>query len=72
MTVATQLVVTYDTLTSKGGAGGIYRGSGAPNFSAALGSLYIRTDPADANSRLYINSSNPSPGNTWVDIAASA
>lgn len=68
MTVATQLVVSYDTLTSKGTAGGIYRGSGAPTIKAAEGSLYVRTDPVDANSRLYINTDGAA---TWAYLAAS-
>jgi hypothetical protein len=46
---------------------GIFFGSGAPTLSAAAGSLYIRTDNAGANLRLY---SNTTGSTTWVAITS--
>lgn len=46
----------------------IASGKGAPVGNAPIGTLYIRTDPVDRNSRLYINTG----GKSWVDIQASA
>jgi hypothetical protein len=46
---------------------GIYYGSGAPTVSAAAGSLYIRTDNAGANLRLY---SNTTGSTTWAAITS--
>lgn len=46
---------------------GIYYGSGAPTVSAASGSLYIRTDNAGANLRLY---SNTTGSTTWAAITS--
>ena len=34
---------------------GIFFGSGAPSVSAATGSIYCRSDPANATSRIYVN-----------------
>jgi hypothetical protein len=34
---------------------GIYFGSGAPTFSAAQGSIYLRTDGSSTSTRLYVN-----------------
>jgi len=49
----------------------IYTGAGAPAAAlcTAVGDLYIRTDPSNANERLYIGTVI---GTTWVHIAASA
>lgn len=49
----------------------IYTGAGAPAAAlcTAVGDLYIRTDPGNANERLYIGTVI---GTTWVHIAASA
>lgn len=46
---------------------GVYYGSGAPTVSAASGSLYIRTDNAGANLRLY---SNTTGSTTWAAITS--
>lgn len=46
---------------------GIYFGSGAPTVSAAAGSIYIRTDNAGANLRLY---SNTTGSTTWAAITS--
>ena len=46
---------------------GIYYGSGAPTVSAAAGSIYIRTDNAGANLRLY---SNTTGSTTWAAITS--
>lgn len=48
----------------------IYTGAGAPDNAKALaiGDMYIRTDAANANERLYIASAL----NTWVSLTASA
>lgn len=49
----------------------IYTGAGAPDpaLCTAVGDLYIRTNPTNANERLYIGTVI---GTTWVHIAASA
>lgn len=49
----------------------IYNGAGAPAAAlcTAVGDLYVRTDPGNANERLYIGTV---VGTTWVPIAASA
>lgn len=49
----------------------IAQGAGSPNgvATAPLGSLWIRTDPAGAASRLYINTDG---GTTWANFTASA
>jgi len=46
---------TSGILVSSTAALGIYWGSGAPTFSAAQGSLYIRTDGASISTRLHVN-----------------
>lgn len=46
---------------------GIYFGSGVPTVSAAAGSLYIRTDNAGANLRLY---SNTTGSTTWAAVTS--
>jgi hypothetical protein len=77
--VGNDITVKGDTATPAGGstaarllfgttAGfGIYYGSGAPTVSAAAGSLYIRTDNAGANLRLY---SNTTGSTTWAAITS--
>lgn len=44
---------------------GIFFGVLAPTLSAALGSLYIRTDGASTTSRMYINTDG---GTTWTPV----
>jgi hypothetical protein len=51
------------------GTVGIFFGSGAPTVSAGQGSLYLRTDGAGVDSRLYVNTDG---GTTWVDVTTSA
>lgn len=46
---------------------GIYWGSGAPTLTAASGSLYIRTDNAGANLRLYSNTTGAA---VWAAITS--
>jgi len=46
---------------------GIYFGSGAPSVSAATGSLYFRSDPANATSRMYVNTTGTA---VWVGLTA--
>lgn len=46
---------------------GIYYGSGAPTVSAASGSIYIRTDNAGANLRIY---SNTTGSTTWAAVTS--
>jgi len=44
-------------------------GSGAPTMSAALGSLYLRTDGSSSSTRLYINSDGST---TWVAVTTAS
>jgi len=44
-------------------------GSGAPTIAATRGSLYVRTDAAATDTRLYINSDGDT---TWTVFAAAA
>jgi len=48
---------------------GIYFGSGAPTFSAAQGSLYIRTDGSSTSTRMYINTN---ASTTWTAVTTVA
>jgi hypothetical protein len=48
---------------------GIYFGSGAPTFSAAKGSLYLRTDGTSTSTRAYINTN---ASTTWTAITTAA
>jgi len=48
---------------------GTFFGSGAPTLSAAKGSLYLRSDGADNNTRVYVNT-NGTTG--WVALSAIA
>lgn len=53
-----------------GSAGvGIYFGTGNPSFSAAQGSLYIRTDASSTTSRLWINTTGST---SWAFFTSSA
>lgn len=77
--VASDIIVQGNTATPAGGSSsarllfgttagfGIYYGSGAPTVSAAAGSIYIRTDNAGANLRLY---SNTTGSTTWAAITS--
>ena len=49
----------------------VLSGAGSPSGSitAAAGSLYLRTDPAGATSRAYINTDS---GTTWTNITCAA
>lgn len=47
----------------------IYAGSGAPTFSAAKGSLYIRTDGSSTSTRMYINTDGST---TWTSVTTAA
>lgn len=48
---------------------GIFFGSGAPTFSAAQGSLYIRTDGSSTTTRAYVNTNGST---TWTYLTAGA
>lgn len=48
---------------------GFYWGSGAPTFSAAQGSLYLRTDGSSSSTRAYINSTGST---TWVAVTTAS
>lgn len=48
---------------------GIFWGSGAPTFSAAQGSVYIRTDGSSTSTRLY---SNTTGSTTWTNFTSAA
>lgn len=48
---------------------GIFFGSGAPTLSAAQGSLYLRSDGAGVNSRLYVNTDGST---TWTSITSAS
>jgi hypothetical protein len=48
---------------------GISAGNGAPTYSAAKGTLYIRLDGSSSSTRLYINTDG---GTTWTSITTAA
>jgi len=48
---------------------GIYFGSGAPTFSAAQGSIYIRTNGSSTSTRLYVNTNGST---TWTNFTSAA
>lgn len=48
---------------------GIFFGSGAPTFSAAQGSIYLRTDGSSTSTRLYVNQSGST---TWTNFTSAA
>lgn len=48
---------------------GLYWGSGAPTFSAAQGSLYLRTDGSSSSTRAYMNSTGST---TWVAVTTAS
>ncbi len=48
---------------------GIFWGSGAPTFSAAQGSIYLRTDGSSTSTRLYVNTTGST---TWTNFTSAA
>jgi len=48
---------------------GVFFGSGVPTLSAALGSLYLRTDGSSTTTRLYVNANGST---TWTNVVTSA
>ena len=48
---------------------GVFAGSGAPTFSAAKGSLYLRTDGSSTSTRAYINTNGST---TWTNLVTAA
>ena len=48
---------------------GVYTGSGAPTFSAAQGSMYLRTDGSSTSTRAYINTNGST---TWTAVTTAA
>lgn len=47
----------------------IFSGTGAPTFSAAQGSLYLRTDGSSTSTRLYVNTTGST---TWTNFTSAA
>lgn len=47
----------------------ISAGTGAPSFSAAKGSLYIRLDGSSTSTRLYVNTTGST---TWTNVTTAA
>lgn len=48
---------------------GIFWGSGAPTFTAAQGSIYLRTDGSSTSTRLYANTTGST---TWTNFTSAA
>lgn len=48
---------------------GVFFGSGAPTFSAAQGSIYLRTDGSSTSTRLYVNTTGST---TWTNFTSAA
>jgi hypothetical protein len=48
---------------------GVFYGSGAPTFTAAANSLYIRSDGSTTTTRLYVNTTGST---TWATVTTSA
>jgi hypothetical protein len=48
---------------------GLYAGSGAPTFSAAQGSVYMRSDGSSTSTRLYVNTTGST---TWTNFTSAA
>lgn len=48
---------------------GLFFGSGAPTFSAAQGSVYMRTDGSSTSTRLYVNTNGST---TWTNFTSAA
>lgn len=46
---------------------GLFYGSGAPTFSAAQGSVYMRTDGSSTSTRLYVNTNGST---TWTNLTS--
>lgn len=52
-----------------GSTAAIYSGTGAPAFSAAKGSLFVRTDGSSTSTRMYINTDGST---TWTNFTTAA
>jgi hypothetical protein len=48
---------------------GVFAGSGAPTFSAAKGSMYLRTDGSSTSTRAYIATDS---AGTWTAVTTAA
>ncbi len=48
---------------------GVYSGTGAPAFTAAQGSLYLRLDGSSTSTRAYINTTGST---TWTAVTTAA
>lgn len=48
---------------------GVFFGSGAPTFSAAQGSIYLRSDGSSTSTRLYANTTGST---TWTNFTSAA
>jgi len=62
---ATQFVAQFSTTAGFG----IYYGSGAPSFAAAVNSLYIRSDGSSSSTRMYMCSV---ASGTWVAVTTAS
>lgn len=47
----------------------MYAGSGAPTFTAAKGSIYVRLDGSSSSTRMYINTDAAA---TWTSVTTAA
>lgn len=61
----------YDTQanTTLSARPSVCAGTGAPTFSAAKGTLYLRVDGSSTNNRAYINTDG---GTTWTAVTTAA
>jgi hypothetical protein len=48
---------------------GFSAGSGAPTYTAAKGSLYVRTDGSSSSTRIYVNTDGST---TWTNVTTAA
>jgi hypothetical protein len=67
--------IPYDSMLNASITGGatthpsITAGTGAPTFTAAQGSLYIRIDGSSTATRLYVNTTGST---TWTNVTTAA
>jgi hypothetical protein len=62
---ATQFGVKFSSTSNFG----VFYGSGAPTFTAAANSLYLRSDGSTTTTRLYVNTTGST---TWATVTTSA
>jgi hypothetical protein len=67
--------IRYDSMLNTEITGGIpahpsiTAGTGAPTFTAAQGSLYLRIDGSSTSTRLYVNTNGST---TWTNVTTAA